>query len=162
VDPTGAMFVEYAGENEAGLAEVQAIIEGDAQLQAFATEQAANIPEGILQAAIKGGEGEDAVIGAFQRAGWQLDEQISFGEQASGGIRTRLDILLKRPNASGGWDRFFVEVKNGASARLTPNQTSLFPTLTDGAGLFARGTKAVDAGLTLGRQYIIPGVVVWI
>ncbi|SFC56109.1 hypothetical protein SAMN04487968_1083 [Nocardioides terrae] len=50
-------------------------------------------------------------------------------------------------------------MKNGATAGLA--RTNRFPTLNV-FGLIARGANAVEAGLTAGENYLVPGFVVWL
>ena len=60
-------------------------------------------------------------------------------------IRTRPDLFVR--NADGSVS--FVEVKNGAGAALTPNQTTGFPFIQSG-GAIPRGSNAAAAGLEVG------------
>jgi RHS repeat-associated protein/uncharacterized repeat protein (TIGR01451 family) len=157
VDPTGAVEVEYATAASAGVEEAIAVVKGSAELEAFAAEQALNIPSGGLQAVLKGQAGVDAVESVLTNAGYKtIAREVTMSAASDGGMATRLDLLVERDGA-----RFFIEVKNGASTALTRNQAGLFPTLGD-TGLFAKGANAAEAGLTLGQQYIIPGFVVWL
>lgn len=61
------------------------------------------------------------------------------------GVRTRPDLYVR--NADGSHE--FVEVKNGANADLTPNQTNAFPTIRTG-GAVPAGANAANAGLRPG------------
>lgn len=59
-------------------------------------------------------------------------------------------------------ERFFIEVKNGATAALTRNQTLLYPLLSSGNGLTAVGVNAVKAGLDAGVTYVLPGLAIYL
>jgi len=60
--------------------------------------------------------------------------------------RTRIDFAARNPLTD---EIYFVEAKNGASAKLSSNQSKAFPAIEEGFGV-ARGKNADEAGLTLG------------
>lgn len=102
----------------------------------------------------------DAVVDVFEQAGWTTTKEVTFA--AENGLRTRVDILLTRTNADGMLEQFFIEVKNGATAALTRNQTLLYPILSSGNGLTAVGARAVEAGLDAGVTYVLPGLAIFL
>ena len=63
----------------------------------------------------------------------------------AGGVRTRPDLYVEQPCGT----RCFVEVKNGLSAGLTPNQRAAFPVIQSTGGVPV-GANAAAAGLTPG------------
>src|SRR3569833_59490 len=60
--------------------------------------------------------------------------------------RTRIDFAARNQLTD---EIYFVEAKNGASAKLSSNQSKAFPAIEEGFGV-ARGKNADEAGLTLG------------
>ena len=63
----------------------------------------------------------------------------------AGGVRTRPDLFVEQPCGT----RCFVEVKNGPTAGLTPNQSTAFPVIQSTGGVPV-GANAAAAGLTPG------------
>ena len=92
---------------------------------------------------LKGQAGVDRVIAEIEASGGKvLGQEITVD---AGGVRTRPDLFVE--DAAG--NRFFVEVKNGPSAGLTPNQKAAFPTIESSGGVPA-GKNAAAAGLKPG------------
>ena len=92
-----------------------------------------------------GTEGEDQVIRELEAKGAKvLGREITLKTPA--GV-TRVDMVIQ--NAEGGFE--VVEVKNGVSARLTPNQQAAFVSIQQ-SGAEPRGINATRAGLPVGRQ----------
>ena len=75
------------------------------------------------------------------------------------GLRTRIDLFVRAPEGGGlvpgtstrvnPLQEFFVEVKTGPTARLSPNQRDLFPEIREYGGI-PRGARAEQA-------YFVPG-----
>jgi hypothetical protein len=63
----------------------------------------------------------------------------------AGGVRTRPDLFAELPSGQ----QSLLEIKTGASAGLTPNQTAAFPQIWTQGGV-PRGANAAAAGLTPG------------
>jgi hypothetical protein len=63
----------------------------------------------------------------------------------AGGVRTRPDLFVELPSGQ----QAFLEIKTGASAGLTPNQTAAFPQIWTQGGI-PREANAAAAGLTPG------------
>lgn len=106
---------------------------------------------GPIQAGARGGIGpvlqgqagvDRAIAEIESQGGTILGREITV---EAGGVRTRPDLLVQ--NAGGAIE--FVEVKNGLSAGLTPNQTIGFPAIRTG-GAIPRGANAAGAGLQPG------------
>ena len=85
---------------------------------------------------------ERAVVDLETAGGRVLGREVTI---EAGGVRTRPDLFVELPNGQ----QAFLEIKTGASARLTPNQSIAFPQVwTQGA--IPRGANAAAAGLTPG------------
>ncbi|WP_218080306.1 polymorphic toxin-type HINT domain-containing protein [Anthocerotibacter panamensis] len=92
---------------------------------------------------LKGQAGVSRAVGEIEAGGGTvLGREITL---QAGTVRTRPDLLVR--NADGSL--LFVEVKNGAGATLTPNQTAGFPIIREG-GSIPRGANAAAAGLEVG------------
>jgi len=106
-------------------------------------------PESLLAAkggvgpVLQGQAGVARAIGEYEAAGGQvLGREISL--RAGGGL-TRPDFY----GQSAQGFREFIEVKNGASAALNPNQARLFP-IVQQSGAVPVGANAARAGLPPG------------
>lgn len=113
-------------------------------LFAFAAQfLAAESGLGGIGPVLKGQAGVTRAMSEYEAAGGQvLGEQISI---RAGGGRTIPDFYGQ--NAQGINE--FIEVKNGPSAALNPNQTRLFPIIEQSGGVPVGGNAAA-AGLTPG------------
>jgi RHS repeat-associated protein len=97
---------------------------------------------------LQGQAGVDRAIAQIEAEGGQvLGTEITVD---AGGVRTRPDIFVQ--NADGSYS--FVEVKNGPSAGLTPNQTIGYPAIQAGgavpAGANAAATQVLTPGVPVG------------
>lgn len=110
----------------------------------MATKSAPGVAgRGGIGPVLKGQAGVDRVIAEIEASGGKvLGQEITVD---AGGVRTRPDLFVE--DAAG--NRFFVEVKNGPSAGLTPNQKAAFPTIESSGGVPA-GKNAAAAGLKPG------------
>ena len=92
---------------------------------------------------LKGQAGVNQVAADIEASGGQvLGREITV---EAGGVRTRPDLFVE--DACG--NRCFVEVKNGPSAGMTPNQRAAFPVIQAQGGVPV-GANAAAAGLTPG------------
>jgi RHS repeat-associated protein len=112
-----------------------------------ASETAAAVRGGIGPV-LKGQAGVERAIAQIESEGGQVvGREITVD---AGGVRTRPDLFVQ--NADGSYS--FVEVKNGASAGLTPNQEAAFPVIRAGgavpAGANAAATKVLTPGVPMG------------
>ena len=107
-----------------------------------ATGVAANTAGGAGPVA-QGAAGVERTVADLEAAGGRvIGREISADVN---GVRTRPDLFAEFPNGQRG----FIEVKTGAGARLTPNQTAGFPGIRSG-GAVPVGGNAAGAGLTPG------------
>ena len=106
----------------------------------IATEAAGT---GGIGPVLKGQAGVNQVAADIEASGGQvLGREITV---EAGGVRTRPDLFVE--DACG--NRCFVEVKNGPSAGMTPNQRAAFPVIQAQGGVPV-GANAAAAGLTPG------------
>jgi RHS repeat-associated protein len=92
---------------------------------------------------VQGAAGVERTIADLEAAGGKvLGREISVDVN---GVRTRPDLFAEFPNGQQG----FIEVKTGAGARLTPNQSTGFPGIRSG-GAVPAGDNAAGAGLAPG------------
>jgi hypothetical protein len=104
---------------------------------------ATNTARGGVGPVRRGQAGVDAVAADIEAAGGRvLGREITV---EAGGVRTRPDLYVELPCGT----RCFVEVKNGPSAGLTPNQRVAFPVIQSAGGVPV-GANAAAAGLTPG------------
>ena len=104
---------------------------------------ATNTARGGAGPVLKGQAGVDAVAADIEAAGGKvLGREITV---EAGGVRTRPDLFVEQPCGT----RCFVEVKNGPTAGLTPNQSTAFPVIQSTGGVPV-GANAAAAGLTPG------------
>ena len=102
-----------------------------------------NAAKGGVGPVLQGQAGVARAIGEYEAAGVQvLGREISL--RAGGGL-TRPDFY----GQSAQGFREFIEVKNGASAALNPNQARLFP-IVQQSGAVPVGANAARAGLPPG------------
>jgi hypothetical protein len=111
---------------------------------AFAAEGAA--VRGGVGPVSQGAAGVERTIADIEGAGGRiLGREVTV---ESGGVRTRPDLFVELPSGQ----QAFIEVKTGASAGLTPNQSAAFPSIISG-GFTPFGGNAAAAGLTPGMPY---------
>ena len=108
-------------------------------------EAVINVVRGGAGPVRQGQAGVQKVIEAIEAAGGKIrGAEITI---EAGGVRTRPDLFVEL----AGGKLIFVEVKTGATATWTTNQTIAFPIIWARGGI-PRGAKALDAGLKVGKQ----------
>jgi RHS repeat-associated protein len=94
----------------------------------------------------KGNMGEDVGQQILEAQGYTVTgRNVTFETPA--GVRMRADRVGTTPDGQ----RFIMESKNGAGARLTPNQAASYP-LANQPGWIPRGARASQAGFTPGQD----------
>jgi hypothetical protein len=89
----------------------------------------------------QGAAGVERAVADLEAAGGRvLGREVTI---EAGGVRTRPDLFVELPSGQ----QAFLEIKTGASASLTPNQTAAFPQIWTQGGI-PRGANAAAAGLT--------------
>ncbi|MEO8220374.1 MAG: RHS repeat-associated core domain-containing protein [Specibacter sp.] len=102
--------------------------------------------KGGIGPVLKGQAGVDQVAAGIEAAGGKiLGREITV---EAGGVRSRMDLYAELPCGTV----CFIEVKNGWWARLTKNQTTVFP-LVRTQPWVAYGQNAIDANLIPGKIY---------
>lgn len=147
-----AFLIATAGGGEAlegagAAAEVTEAAEAaeTAEVVAAEAEEAAAIARGGSAPVLKGQQGVERAISELEAEGNEvLAREVTI---EAGGGTTRPDLLIRTPEN----ELQFVEVKNGPTARLNPNQRKLFPQIEEFGGV-PRGPNANVPGI------ITPGV----
>ena len=123
-----------------------------------AKERALRISWGGAAPVLAGQAGVRLAAAGLESAGFMVRGSEITMEAA--GLRTRIDLFVRAPEGGGlvpgtstrvnPLQEFFVEVKTGPTARLSPNQRALFPEIREYGGI-PRGARAAEAGLTVGK-----------
>ena len=104
-------------------------------------EALAEAASGGLAPVRQGAAGVERAVADLEAAGGRvLGREITID---AGGVRTRPDLFVELPSGQ----QAFLEIKTGASAGLTPNQTAAFPQIWTQGGIPC-GANAAAAGLT--------------
>ncbi len=115
----------------------------DARTPAPAAGAATDAARGGLGPVRQGAAGVERAVADLEAAGGRvLGREVTI---EAGGVRTRPDLFAELPSGQ----QAFLEIKTGASAGLTPNQTAAFPQIWTQGGV-PRGANAAAAGLTPG------------